>query len=496
MNCFRYLAFAALVLGQHLFSQPYFSRIYPDFRLTCAAVAPDSGLVLGGPGNWLLRVDRYGTPLWTTAYTTSQAEPVQIHDVALIGDSSYILVGTAGTTWTPSNKMVQQVVGSTGQVLWGGEENGGGFYDTNYWLGRAERAPDGSVIMCGARLTMLLGMVSGNSYAARIGETGSYFTPFVSFGSNLPKANILDVAATSDGGFVGVGFGGFCAIAYKVSAVGTVVWTRSLPECGVDGLPMHVVDGESGSTYVTTEAFSGYVRLMRIDSTGTVSWSKKYQVPDGWNLKPTGLVRFPNGDLWISGRSWLMACTSVGSLLWARSVPHTIVDMEIVPENDGVFLIGREGNDGWLMRTDVNGEVPDCAEPSFVPPMIAETVVSTPVTPPSPSAGLSSYQVNAVSGVVPVTLTDCVSTDSPLISADERRLSVYPMPFSDHLTMVYEGAYDQVVLIDARGNVCRELSTRSEPSIVLVREDLAPGLYLLRVLNTGRQVAVHPVIAE
>lgn len=128
-RCHGYLLLAAFCLSLTALSQPYFSRIYPGLPLVRATIAPDSGLVLCAgatsvfsdwAGRLLLRVDRTGSPLWTMAYTTPQAEQVWIRDVALIGDSSYILVGYAGTDWTPNSKMVQQVVDPTGEVVWGG----------------------------------------------------------------------------------------------------------------------------------------------------------------------------------------------------------------------------------------------------------------------------------------------------------------------------------------------------------------------------------------
>lgn len=502
-----YPVFAALVIGLHAFSQPYFSKTYQGLPLVRGTITPDSGLVLCGgggsssytdyAGKWLLRVDREGTPLWTTAYTASQAEPVWIRDVASIGDSSYILVGWAGAEWTPSNKLVQQVLGSTGEVLWGGKANGDGFDDSAYRLNRAECAPDGSVIVCGVRLTMNLGGVSGPGYATRIGEDeGSYFTPFTSYPSGGPLyiAVIEDVAATSDGGFVCLGYAGNYIVAYKVNPLGTVAWSRSLYNVGVDNLLMHIAEGENGSSYAVIQAFSGTFRLLQLDSIGDVSWSKAFQMPG--EDKPTGLVRFPNGDLWISGTSWLMACSSVGDVLWARSMPHVIVDMEGAPEANGVFLIGREGNDGWLMRTDSTGQVSGCSGSSFVPPMTSLTLVSQSYPPPLANTGLSAYETGVTVGQSPLTQTDCLVTAIGSTWSSDQPLRAYPVPFTHVLNVELPASHDRVELIDAQGVIKRSLSTNNERSIVLHREDLPPGIYMVRVMKEHALVAAQRVVAE
>lgn len=496
------LVLTVCFIGLQVFGQTYFSRIYEGFRLNSGTITPDSGLVLSGGGSLiyggrsLLRVDRDGTPLWTTSYTTVIGDPVWIHDVAWLGDSSYILVGSAGPEWTPLNVMVQQVVGSTGEVSWGGRLTGTGYpEDRSDWLRRAERTTDGSVIVCGARRIMNLAGVYGPGYVVRIGvEEGSYSTPFVSNAGGGDVSVIQDVASTGDGGFVSVGIADNHTIAVKVSASGTVVWARRVYYVGTDDLWMHTVEGEEGSTYIAAQAFSGTFRLIQLDSTGTVSWTRKYQMPG--DDRPTGFVRFPNGDLWISGTGWLMACSSMGDVLWAREVPHTIVDMEGALEADGVFLVGRDGNDGWLMRTDITGQVPGCPEMSFVPTVTSETLVTQSYSGVSSAYGLSGYEAGGSLGQVPATQMDCLVTGVQPLGTSGQSLRAYPVPFTHQLNLDLPESHDRVELIDAQGAMQRSLRTSNERSIILNRGDLVPGLYLLRVMDAHVQVGVQRVIVE
>jgi len=212
--------------------------------------------------------------------------------------------------------------------------------------------------------------------------------------------------------------------------------------------------------------------------------------------KPTGLVRFPNGDLWISGAGWLMACSAVGDVLWAREVPHEILDMEIGPEADGVFLIGREGNDGWLMRTDSLGQVSGCTGSSFVPTLTSVTVVSQPYLPPTSSVGLSAYETGVAVGQIPLPQTDCLVSAIESIDPHRQSLRVYPLPFTYHLNIELPPSPDHVELIDAQGVVRRSIRTVNKRSLVLNREDLAAGFYLLRVLHDQAAVAVERLVIE
>ena len=51
-------------------------------------------------------------------------------------------------------------------------------------------------------------------------------------------------------------------------------------------------------------------------------------------------------------------------------------------------------------------------------------------------------------------------------------------------------------LIDAQGVIQRSLRTSDERSIVMNRDGLVPGLYLLRVMDAHMPVGVQRVIVE
>jgi hypothetical protein len=290
-----------------------------------------------------------------------------------------------------------------------------------------------------------------------------------------------------------IGNAGSYAIVSKVSSSGTVSWTRRIFGIAEDNNLMHAAEGEGGGTYLALQAF-GFFRLIQLDQEGNVSWCKKFQMPG--DDKPTGMLRFPNGELWISGTGWLMACSNSGDVLWARGIPHLILDMEAALEADGVFLVGRDGNDGWVMRTDINGQVPGCADSSFIPTITPEDLVSTSFSPPSPNSGLSAYAASVVSGVLPTTVVDCIPTAIQVEPAVGSVFHAYPVPFSHQLTIELPGSGLRLELSDAQGRILRSLETTMETSFIMDRGDLLPGLYLLRLLKGQSQVAVRTVVVE
>ncbi len=174
---------------------------------------------------------------------------------------------------------------------------------------------------------------------------------------------------------------------------------------------VHAVEGDAGSTYIATETFDDSFRLIKLGPTGTVSWSKTYALP-GSDL-PMGMVRFPNGDMWINGPDWLMACSPAGDVLWAHTLPHVALTMEATLEGDGVFLIGYAGSDGWLMRTDMNGQVADCTDSTLVPIVAPETLSAAPYGPPDPTISHQGYLSDFAPGKSQRRSVDCIPTDVP-----------------------------------------------------------------------------------
>jgi hypothetical protein len=497
------LVFVALVVFGFCYGQPYFSRLYPGLRLVRGTITPDSGLVVCGgggaaasadyAGRWLMRLDRYGIPLWYSAYNAGQQDAIWIRDVTWLGDTSFLIVGYLGTEWTTSNSMVLQVVGPTGEVSWGGRSGGGSSGNTANRLTRAVRAPDGSAIVGGVFLTMNLSGVLGSGYALRVGvDPNSYSEPIRTYSGDWVSI-FQNVTPTADGGYLCVGDAGSYTMVVKVSDSGSVVLARRIFTGTVENSLMYVVEGEGGSIYLALESY-GFFRLTRMELDGNVSWSKKFTMPG--EDKPTGLVRFPNGDLWISGSDWLMACTGNGDVLWARGIPHLILDMEAAPEADGVFLIGRDGNDGWVMRTDVYGQVPGCADSSFVPTITPENLVPTSLSTPLSNSGLSAYVASVISGVVPTTVGDCIATAVDDDATNDTWFHMYPVPFTDVLNVDLPRFVVRLELVDVHGSILRSINVRDERSIMLRRDDLSSGLYLLRAVLPNAQVAIQRVIVE
>ena len=467
---------AALIMGLPMFSQPYFSKIYENFFFGGASIARDSGLVLVA-GNTLCRVDRNGTPLWTTAYTTSTGDGLLINDVAWIGDSSFVFVGRAILPNGTSNAMVHQVVSALGVPVWGGQLN---FFNADE-LRRAERAPDGSAVVCGSTW----GLSETAGYAVRIGsEQDTYSTPLRSNPNGGPwVAFILEVRPTSDGGFVSVGIDYERLIAYKVTADGIIAWSRSMPIGGPDLGVVRAVEGDAGSTYIATQAFGDFFRLIKLDQSGTVAWSKTYALP-GSDL-PMGMVRFPNGDMWINGPDWLMACSPAGDVLWAHTLPHVALTMEATLEGDGVFLIGYAGSDGWLMRTDMNGQVADCTDSTLVPIVAPETLSAAPYGPPDPTISLEGYLSDFAPGQVPTTAVDCIPTVVPDVwtaVADRERIMLSPNPVVDRLWMTMDEQPLEIRIINASGVSERALPfTWRNGTTELDASGLAPGAHTVWV---------------
>lgn len=421
-------------------------------------------------------------------YTNDNGEPVHVRDAARLGDTSFVLVGRTLNPGGTSNNMVQLVVDGHGNPLWGGWSD---LFNGDE-LRRVKRASDGSALACGYNW----GLSATYGYSVRIGSTpGTYSASLRRNPTNGPMvAVIVEMLPTSDGGFVGVGIDFGLLVYFKADAAGTVLWSRSIPIGGPDFSAMHAVEGDGGSTYIATEAFGTFFRLIKVDDAGAVLWSMNYEMPG--SDRPFGMTRFTNGDLWICGASWLMACDAYGDVLWARDLPHTALVMEATPEENGVFLTGFEGADGWIMRTDANGVAPDCASSLFTPLRTSEALVASSAPSLVPVSPLLDGMQNADSDALPAVTPGCLPSVVSSVVVDAQAMHVFPNPFHREARVIPPAPHDEVQLVDALGSVVISMPTQGCSDVVLSRGGLPAGLYLVRVLHNGVSTTAQRVLVE
>lgn len=354
---------------------------------TCVEALPDSGLFVVGytsgfGANFLdyhvSRLDKNNNILWSRRIGGAQDDlPL---GSALTHDGGIVIYGYHGTTATNYDHFVVKVSG-TGALVWTRLIRAPNF-DFGFAI---ERTPDNGFILCG--------------------EAEAY-------GANSPHIFVA-----------------------KLAEDGTVTWRQVYASPGEDhgtGV-IRTLDGGYAVTGYTFGfgATSGDAFLMKLTSTGAISWFRRYG--DGRYQVATDLVQMPDSSYWITGHSsaggfgnpniFLVHTNKNGGMLSAQEFGHPMRteranSMVIAP--DGGLLIGGEMFNcpldqfqALLMRTTPGGHCPGCDSLNVVYTSSAHTpTILTGFN--LNSAGTSTDVVPSIQSVVPTTTLCSIELPLPV----------------------------------------------------------------------------------
>jgi len=189
-------------------------------------------------------------------------------------------------------------------------------------------------------------------------------------------AEVCDVAAAGDGGYVAVGAvtDGRDAWIAKVGSGGTVEWSSRVA-CG-DGTDVArsvvpVVGGGYAFAGTSTSTDESDVFLVGTDRNGTRRWTRTFGGSE-FDFCRT-IVPTRDGGFAIAGSTqsnadegqdmWLLKTDAEGRSEWARTYDRSSSDAlaAVVGRDDGGYgLVGStfgDGTDCWVARTDADGDV-------------------------------------------------------------------------------------------------------------------------------------------
>jgi len=193
-----------------------------------------------------------------------------------------------------------------------------------------------------------------------------------------------DMIKIKDGSFVLTGYtnsfgaGNYDGILMKVNASGTLLWNQTYGGSGGDQVIslFQTSDGGYVLSGITNSSGSGNSDfwLVKTDATGNMQWNKTYggtgvdgaqyanQAGDGGYAIAGYTASFGAGGFDF----WLVKTDTLGNMLWNKTYGGTGTDRAnaMIQTNDGgyalfgpttSFAIG--GQDGWLVKTDLNGNI-------------------------------------------------------------------------------------------------------------------------------------------
>jgi hypothetical protein len=190
------------------------------------------------------------------------------------------------------------------------------------------------------------------------------------------------VVQTVDGGYLmsgstmSFGAGSLDGWLVKTDASGNMQWNKTYGTSGMEGLA-YVIQASDGGYAVCGAVYAGMVPnpwLLKVDANGNMQWNQTYAAP-GYRAGFT-VVQTTDGGYAIAGNTttsafgadmWLAKTDSSGNMQWNKTYGGTGDDggtAFLVLTTDGGYAIAGEtnsfgagGTDGWLVKTDANGNM-------------------------------------------------------------------------------------------------------------------------------------------
>jgi hypothetical protein len=189
-----------------------------------------------------------------------------------------------------------------------------------------------------------------------------------------------EIQQTADGGYIVAGGSSSFnrdfqqAMLLKTDINGDTLWMRLFADTSF----FYSVQQTSDKGYVATGSwcpgYSPLLYLVKTDSAGDLLWSKWYGTGPGYD-DGDKVRETPDGGLVILGRTssfgagsldiWLLKTDANGDTVWTKTYGGLDYDLASgldITSDDGYIIAGRtvsygHGNqDGWLIRTDCNGD--------------------------------------------------------------------------------------------------------------------------------------------
>jgi hypothetical protein len=445
---------------------------------------------------YLIKTDAYGDTSWVRRYGGAAGE--QGEHAEQTSDGGYIIAGNTSSYGAGQLDVYLVRTDSKGDTIWTRTYGG-----TGDELGQDVRqTQDGGFLVTGHTDTF---GPRGDFYVLKVKPSGD--TSWTRSYGGIRHDHGFCGTETSDSGYIVIGHslsfgphGGFYAI--KINAQGDTLWSKGYGGNNGDSYCVTGLQTSDGG-YVfagETEAFGAGQSdfwLIKTNALGDVMWTKTYggkgaesclcvkQTPDGGFILAGSTTSFGFGGT----DAYLIKTDTYGTVVWANAYGGMGEDEAsyVSLTSDGGYVVsgstqsyGHGNNDFYLIKTDANGNS-SCHQMS----------VSTPGVPAYPDlAGFNSNPAATpslvkfapfINGPVTTEYVDaCLFTGLTNGNLAAPRLTIYPNPFTDRITIANNTEADTAFLYNAQGRLvktfrqCKQLSSFD-------LSGLDPGIYLFRI---------------
>jgi beta-lactamase superfamily II metal-dependent hydrolase len=369
----------------------------------------------------LLKYDSSGSLSW--ARTASVDNEDAIISVQQTTDGGFVLAGftSSGWYWSDERDVLLLKYDSEGVLEWA-RTTGGSSQDIAFSV---RQTADGGYIVAGS--TESYGAVQTDILLLKYDSEGTLEWSRTAGGDSYEFAQ--SVQQTADGGYVVAGFAGSYGLAYddvfllKFDREGTLTWARTTGGNGED-IASSVQQTADGGYIVaghTSSYGAGYrdALLLKYDSSGTLEWARTAG-SSGSGSTAHSVQQTADGGYIVAGQTvvyqpelevgiLLLKFNGAGILEWARTAECGFFS-SMQQTADGGYVVtgysdyGAGDENVFLLKTDKEGNIPDCGLISSASPTVA-----------SPSLIALPHNVSTGSPVM--------SNDSPDVSTSSLTLT-------------------------------------------------------------------------
>jgi len=288
----------------------------------------------GGSANlWVVKVDSSGNIQWQKAYGGSEIHlskinyytfkyPVQIKQTV---DNGYIVASSGSFSETENYFAWILKIDSLGNVLWQKTYDGSG-YDSAHSV---QQTSDGGYVFAG--ITSSFGVNSADLWVVKLDPWGNVQWEKTYDGGSIFEADLAhSIQQTSDGGYVVAGRTSIKGILLRLTSTGEVTWTRSYSSGGFYELTpyeakqtsdgCYIIVGRDGGTY-------GRAVILKVDASGVPLWGRNFGSSGGSRPDTAYSIQETSDSGYIvsgrAGKAWIAKVDRDG---WVECPAEEIID--------------------------------------------------------------------------------------------------------------------------------------------------------------------------
>jgi hypothetical protein len=400
-----------------------------------------------GPGDlFVIKLDSSGNLSW--AKTIGGTGDDRGSSIQQTSDGGYVITGKTSSFGAGSYDVFVIKLDSSGNLSWA-KTIGGANDDYGSSIQQTSDGGyviTGGTSSFGAGKNVF-GAGNGDVFVIKLDSSGNLSWAKTIGGTDYDSGR--SIQQTSDGGYVITGETGridvsgprYDVFVIKLDSSGNLSWAKTIGGTGWDE-SSSIQQTSDGGYVITGETSSfgaggGDVFVIKLDSSGNLSWAKTI----GGKLGDSGnsIQQTSDGGYVITGETWrfeagssdvfVIKLDSSGNLSWAKTIPGVTWDegKSIQQTSDGGYVItgytesfGAGWSDVFVIKLDSSGNIPGCPYISSVSPsvkLVSPSVASISPTLTSVTPSISSVSPS-ISDVSPTVDSVCgpstpVSTSTP-----------------------------------------------------------------------------------